>query len=85
MLHCRVFVVCGDIIYAVIVAPKLRGCGLGRRIMEEAERHARKLRLSHLHLFTKDKEQFYSHLGYGRGPVVSPQKKCIARLDIEQV
>lgn len=69
---------------AVVVTPELRGCGLGRQIMTAAEGRAQGLGIRCLHLFTNDKEQFYSHLGYERGPVVSPLKKCTAKLDLQQ-
>lgn len=72
------------VILAVVVTPELRGCGLGRQIMAAAEGHARELRVHCLHLFTNDKEQFYTHLGYKKGPVVSPLKKCTAKLDLQQ-
>lgn len=52
--------------------------------MEEAEKYAAGLKLHTLHLFTRDKADFYTHLGYEKGPVVSPQKKCTAKLDTQQ-
>jgi hypothetical protein len=53
--------------------------------MAAAEEHAQELGIHCLHLFTNDKEPFYSHLGYRKGPVVSPLKKCTAKLDMQQV
>ena len=63
---------------AVIIARRLRGRGLGRRIMEEAELHAAKQSYRTMHLSTHDKVDFYSHLGYVDGPKVSPLTKCMA-------
>ena len=48
--------------------------------MEEAEAHARSNGVDMIHLSTHDKQSFYSHLGYVTGPVVSPQRSCVARL-----
>ena len=53
--------------------------------MKEAESHVCSIGKSCLHLSTHDKEEFYSHLGYERGPVVSPMKKCMRKLDNLQV
>lgn len=60
--------------------PALRGYGLGRQVMEEAESSARGIGIQNIHLSTHDKQQFYAHLGYCRGPVVSPQRMCMASL-----
>lgn len=38
-----------------------------------------------VHLSTHDKQQFYSHLGYSNGPLVSPLRKCVSQLSSEQV
>lgn len=69
----------------VIVLPELRGKGLGRQIMEEAERHSIKAGYRSLHLSTHDKQGFYSKLGYVSGPTVSGRRKCVANLTTEQV
>ena len=69
----------------MVVACKLRGCGLGRRMMEEAELHAAKMSYTSMHLSTHDKVGFYSHLGYVGGPKVSPLRKCVAKLSNEGV
>lgn len=70
---------------AVVVARRLRGCGLGRRIMEVAESHAAEMNYRSVHLSTHDKVSFYSHLGYVSGPKVSPLRKCVANLTNEEV
>ena len=72
-------------VHAVVVARKLRGCGLGRRIMTEAECHVAAVGYTSLHLSTHDKLGFYTHLGYVQGPKVSPRTKCVANLSSEQV
>ena len=69
----------------MIIDPELRGCGLGRQLMEEAERHTAMVGYETLHLSTHDKQGFYSRLGYHDGPVVSGWRKCVARLSDDQV
>ncbi len=64
----------------VLVDPSHRGRGLGRQVMEEAEHCASRVGVEVMHLSTHDQQAFYSHLGYGVGPVVSPQRSCVARL-----
>ena len=59
------------IISSVVVDPKLRGHGLGRKLMEACENHVTSLGMNSLHLSTHDKQHFYSHLGYNDGPIVS--------------
>jgi len=39
--------------------------------MEACESHVINLGMNSLHLSTHDKQQFYSHLGYTDGPIVS--------------
>lgn len=86
--HARLMPVAGvrdaALIETVIVAPELRGRGLGRQLMEKAERHTVEMGYKTLHLSTHDKQGFYSRLGYERGPAVSGQRKCIARLSNDQ-
>ena len=53
--------------------------------MEEAEDYAHRHHYTTLHLFTLNKEGFYDHLGYGRGQAITPQRKCTANLDLQQV
>lgn len=74
-----------DIVHSVVVVRKLRGRGLGRRIMAEAERHTADVGYTSMHLSTHDKLGFYAHLGYVRGPKVSALKKCVANLSDEEV
>ena len=40
-------------------------------MMEACEKHVESLGMRSLHLSTHDKQQFYSHLGYTDGPIVS--------------
>ena len=72
--HCRLLPVHGDphgvLIESVVVDATLRGQGLGRVIMEEAERRAVALGLTTAHLSTHDKEGFYARLGYVRSAPV---------------
>ena len=53
--------------------------------MAEAEGFARENKRCTLHLFTNDKVEFYSHLGYTNGPAITTQKPCTAKLDFQQV
>jgi GNAT superfamily N-acetyltransferase len=50
----------------VYVSPEFRNQGIGTALVREAERHATRLRLSRLYLFTPDKEGFYARLGWKR-------------------
>uniref|UniRef100_T1EH71 N-acetyltransferase domain-containing protein n=1 Tax=Helobdella robusta TaxID=6412 RepID=T1EH71_HELRO len=47
----------------VVVSKSHRGKGLGRKLMEETEKHALKLGIETLCLTTLDKQDFYRHLG----------------------
>ncbi|XP_065919355.1 N-alpha-acetyltransferase 80-like [Dysidea avara] len=71
----RLLEVVGDktaaLVESVVVDPKLRGHGLGRKLMEACENHVTSLGMNSLHLSTHDKQHFYSHLGYNDGPIVS--------------
>ena len=71
--------------HTVIVPPDLRGRGLGRRVMEEAERYAASVGNETMHLSTHDKQSFYTHLGYTDGSRVTPLRRCVAKLANEQV
>ena len=48
----------------MVVPEHLRGRGLGRRIMELAESHAKMQGYTTMYLSTKDKQDLYAHLGY---------------------
>ncbi len=49
---------------SVVVASRLRGMGIGRRLMELMHDYARKKGCERVYLSTKDKRDFYLHLGY---------------------
>ncbi|XP_056278252.1 N-alpha-acetyltransferase 80 isoform X2 [Pseudoliparis swirei] len=49
---------------SVVVSDAERGKGYGRTLMEEAERYAGSGGFTRLCLTTRDKQHFYSHLGY---------------------
>lgn len=60
------------LVESVVVAPSLRGTGIGRAVMEETQQRASALGFEELFLSTHDKEEFYAHLGFRRcGPVSS--------------
>lgn len=51
----------------VAVKPSMQGTGLGRTLVEEAERKARELGFARMMLHARDKAiGFYERLGYGR-------------------
>ncbi len=51
----------------VAVKPEMQGTGLGRALVEEAERKARELGFTRMMLHARDKAiGFYERLGYGR-------------------
>ncbi|XP_077868281.1 N-alpha-acetyltransferase 80-like, partial [Saccoglossus kowalevskii] len=47
-----------------VVDKKRRGEGLGRKLMDLTEEHARNMGSHTMYLCTKDKQDFYQHLGY---------------------
>lgn len=49
---------------AVVIQKERRGQGLGRKLIELAEDHARNQGYDAIYLFTTDKEKFYERLGY---------------------
>ncbi|CAL8110864.1 unnamed protein product [Orchesella dallaii] len=51
-------------IESVVVAPQLRGKGLGRLIMERTESYVKALGITTVYLTTFDQQGFYSRLGY---------------------
>ncbi|CRK94647.1 CLUMA_CG008147, isoform A [Clunio marinus] len=59
-------------IESVVVWKSLRGKGIGRFLMNEAENYCKyKLKLEEIYLSTTDKEDFYLKLGYEPCPPVS--------------
>lgn len=54
------------IAFSVVVSPVARRRGVGRFLMDGAEREARARGFSYLYLFTDDMEAFYSSCGYKR-------------------
>jgi GNAT superfamily N-acetyltransferase len=49
---------------AVYVTPERRGAGVGSQLVGAAEEIARQLGVGRLHLFTPDRERFYTRLGW---------------------
>ncbi|XP_071963751.1 N-alpha-acetyltransferase 80-like isoform X2 [Antedon mediterranea] len=66
--HSRIIKVMGQpdsvLIESVVVPKCRRGEGIGRILMELTETCCKKLGFTTIYLSTKDKERFYSHLGY---------------------
>jgi predicted N-acetyltransferase YhbS len=59
-------------IESVVVWKSLRGQGIGRYMMNEAEKYCKfALKLDEIYLSTTDKEDFYKKLGYEPCPPVS--------------
>ncbi|PIK38085.1 putative N-acetyltransferase 6-like [Apostichopus japonicus] len=52
------------LIETVVIQKERRGQGLGRKLIELAEDHARNQGYDAIYLFTTDKEKFYERLGY---------------------
>jgi N-acetylglutamate synthase-like GNAT family acetyltransferase len=49
---------------SIVVSSKMRGTGLGRRLMELMHEYVRSRGFQTVYLATRDKRDFYSHLGY---------------------
>ncbi|XP_071491803.1 N-alpha-acetyltransferase 80-like [Diadema antillarum] len=66
--YCRLAKVISDtssvLVESVVVDKNRRGQGLGRLLMELCERHAFASGYKKMYLCTKDKQDFYQHLGY---------------------
>ncbi len=54
----------GALLRSLVVDPTLRGTGLGRLLVEQAEAHARAHGASSMFLLTTTAESFFRHLGY---------------------
>ncbi|GAB1603824.1 hypothetical protein Ahia01_000663700, partial [Argonauta hians] len=68
-------------IESVVVDRRLRGRGLGRKMMAASERFARSLGFRTVYLSTHDKQGFYERLGYTYcDPIVSKVDNCTKRL-----
>ncbi len=51
---------------SLVVAPSVRGQGLGEALVHEIEHHARAIGLSSLYLLTTTADKFFDRLGYER-------------------
>lgn len=60
----------------VIIEEDLRGCGLGKKLMEMMEKNAMELGCTSIYLSTYQKCKFYEHLGYHYCSQVTPVKTC---------
>jgi len=65
-------------IESVIVCEERRGQGLGKKIMEETETLAKSLGYKVAYLCTRDKLEFYSHIGYKQCEPVTPRFSSFA-------
>jgi len=75
----------GVLIESVIVDETCRGKGYGRLLMTESEKTAKSLGFVTIYLSTKDKDNFYRHLGYEDSNPVSSLGENSKRLTSEQV
>ncbi|XP_064402562.1 N-alpha-acetyltransferase 80-like isoform X1 [Halichondria panicea] len=86
--HARLLPVAGAtnaaLIESVVVCQECRGCGLGRRLMEESETYCVRVGYNAMHLSTHDQQGFYHHLGYQDGPSVNGRRKCVTNLTENQ-
>eukprot|EP00927_Polykrikos_kofoidii_P036587 TRINITY_DN30888_c0_g1_i1.p1 TRINITY_DN30888_c0_g1~~TRINITY_DN30888_c0_g1_i1.p1 ORF type:complete len:559 (+),score=93.91 TRINITY_DN30888_c0_g1_i1:51-1727(+) len=86
MAHCRLQPACenGDgfsaAITSVVVQPTLRGRGIGRELMNHAERVARTAGFGYLYLWTHDAMGFYTSCGYHDCEKVSLLRPALAAL-----
>lgn len=65
-------------IASVIVSKKKRGQGLGKSLMLKTEDYAKVLGFTTAYLNTRDKQEFYEHLGYTYCSPVSPHKGSLS-------
>jgi len=72
--HLRLNKVLGDdtslLVTSVIISPKRRGCGLGRKLLELAEAFAASDNFQYLYLSSEDKGEFYKKCGYEKSHAV---------------
>ena len=52
------------LVRSMVVGSELHGTGVGRKILEWVEEHAREFGLQRLFLFTSDKAPYYARFGY---------------------
>lgn len=75
----------GIYLESLLVSQEVRGMGFGRKMMEFAEEHARKQGAPKIWLNTKDKQEFYRHLGYKDSTFVTPVRESQKFLGTEKV
>lgn len=71
----------GVIAESVLVAEHLRGMGYGGHLMRLMHEHAVNLGFETVYLSTRDKRDFYQHLGYELCEAVSPHSAASSRVD----
>ena len=75
----------GVIAESVVVAEQARGMGYGRVLMESMHAKARALGFEQVYLCTRDKRDFYQHLGYTICPPVTPKTAAAQLVDSQAV
>ncbi|XP_065666788.1 uncharacterized protein LOC101239547 [Hydra vulgaris] len=73
------------IFYSLVVAPNMRGLGLGRILTEYAEHYVRSLNIAYVYVSTPDMALFYEHIGYKRCDPISSMKTSSKQLSASQV
>jgi len=69
------------LVESVVVDASLRGMGYGGRLMKLMHAEAKQRGFETLYLCTKDKRDFYQHLGYRPSGAVSPVSAASDRMD----
>jgi N-acetylglutamate synthase-like GNAT family acetyltransferase len=70
---------------SVVVAERVRGRGYGRVIMELMHAQAQSLGFQTVYLCTRDKRDFYQHLGYEVCSAVTPKTAASELIDSSAV
>lgn len=71
----------------VIVAADQRGKGIGTLMMHAIMRHAHRIEISELHLYTPDQEAYYRKLGWqtiGRDPA-NGEDNVVMRYSLDEI
>ena len=91
LAHCRLQPACENAdgfsaaLTSVVVLPELRGKGVGRRLLAEAESVAKEAGFAYMYLWTHDAQDFYAKCGYATCETVSLLRPALATIDTDAV